>query len=62
MHREGEQAGGTYVLRECSEAYGCELAQENVALTPQRYGWSIQVQSKSDRLIDFTASFPSRES
>jgi hypothetical protein len=29
MHREFEQAGGTYARRESSEAYGCEFAQEN---------------------------------
>jgi hypothetical protein len=32
MQREVEQAGGTYVLRESSEAYGSEFAQENEVL------------------------------
>jgi hypothetical protein len=32
MHREIEQAGGTYTLREPSEAYGAEFAHENEAL------------------------------
>jgi len=31
MHREVEQAGGTYARRESSEAYGGEFAQENEA-------------------------------
>jgi hypothetical protein len=35
MHREVEQADGTYALRESSEAYGGEFAQENEALTPK---------------------------
>jgi len=35
MHREVEQAGGTYALRESSEAYGGEFAQENGARTPK---------------------------
>jgi hypothetical protein len=35
MHREVEQAGGTYALREQSEAYGGEFASENGALTPE---------------------------
>ena len=35
MHREVEQAGGTYALREQSEAYGGEFASENGALTPK---------------------------
>jgi hypothetical protein len=33
MHREVEQAGGTYAQRESSEAYVGEFAQENEALT-----------------------------
>jgi hypothetical protein len=33
MHREVEQAGGTYALRESSKGYGSEFAQENEALT-----------------------------
>ena len=35
-HREVEQAGGTYALREQSEGYGCEFAQEDEALTPKK--------------------------
>jgi hypothetical protein len=35
MHREVEQADGTFALRESSEAYGREVAQENEALTPE---------------------------
>ncbi len=35
MHREVEQAGGTYALREHSEAYGSEFAHETEALTPE---------------------------
>jgi hypothetical protein len=35
MHREVEQAGMTHALRESSEAYRCELAQENEALRPK---------------------------
>ena len=33
MHREIEQAGGTYALRESSEAHGREFAPENDVLT-----------------------------
>jgi hypothetical protein len=33
MRREVEQAGGTYTLRELSEAYWCEFAWENEELT-----------------------------
>jgi hypothetical protein len=33
MHREVEQAGGTYTLQESSEAYGHEFARENEVLT-----------------------------
>jgi hypothetical protein len=32
MHREVEQAGGAYTLRESSEAYGGEFAYENELL------------------------------
>jgi hypothetical protein len=35
MHLQVEQADGTYALRESSEAYGGEFAQENEALTPE---------------------------
>src|SRR5207245_1401938 len=35
MHCEVKQAGGTYALRESSEAYGAEFAQENKRLTPE---------------------------
>ncbi|MGH7825461.1 MAG: hypothetical protein ACREQ7_09850 [Candidatus Binatia bacterium] len=35
MHREVEQAGGTYALREPGEAYAGEFASENDALTPE---------------------------
>jgi hypothetical protein len=35
MHREVEQAGRTYTLRESSEAYGGEFVQENEVLTPE---------------------------
>jgi hypothetical protein len=40
LYREVEQAGGTYALRESSEVYGGEFAQENVPLTPEnRIPW-----------------------
>jgi hypothetical protein len=32
MHREVEPAGGTYALRQSSEAYGGEFAHENEVL------------------------------
>jgi putative transposase len=35
MHREVEHVGGTYALREQSEAYGDEFTGENDALTPE---------------------------
>jgi hypothetical protein len=35
MHREVEQAVGTYALRELSEDYGREFAPENEALGPE---------------------------
>jgi hypothetical protein len=35
LHREVEQAGGTYALREHSEAYSGEFARENEALRPE---------------------------
>jgi len=45
MHREVEQAGRTYALRERSEAYGGEFAGENDPLTPENM---IQWQEKAE--------------
>jgi hypothetical protein len=47
MHREVEQAGGTYALRESIEAYyRREFAHESEALTPKNtIPWRISLNS-----------------
>jgi putative transposase len=46
MHREVAQVGGTYTLREESEAYGADFPSENDALTPDNtISWGENIES-----------------